>query len=69
MEQIIGSLVGKRIDINCGTNAIFRGENLGYSDGVLTLKDESGRTIYIDGSRVVAVSEVSDPSVRPGFIV
>jgi len=68
MEEIIRNLTGKKIDINCGHSALFRGENLGYSNGVLTLKDESGKTIFIDVARIVAVTEVSEASSRPGFI-
>ena len=68
MEEIIGNLTGKKIDVNCGNAAMFRGENLGYSNGVLTLKDDTGKTVYIDGARILAVSEVSDAASRPGFI-
>lgn len=68
MEEIIGSLIGKKIDVNCGSAAMFRGENLGYSNGVLELKDDLGKTVYINGSRILAVSEVSDAASRPGFI-
>jgi hypothetical protein len=68
MEEIIRNLTGKKIDVNCGHSALFRGENLGYSNGVLTVRDEYGKTIYIDGARIVAVTEVSDAATRPGFI-
>ena len=68
MEEIIGSLIGKKIDVNCGSAAMFRGENLGYSNGVLELKDDLGKTVYINGSRILAVTEVSDAASRPGFI-
>ena len=68
MQEVINKLIGKRIDVICGISAVFRGENVNYSDGILELKDETGRTVYIEGSRIVAVSEVTDPSVRPGFI-
>ena len=68
MEQLISSLAGKKIDVNCGAGALFRGENLGYENGVLSLKDEHGKTVYIDGSRILALSEVSDAASRPGFI-
>ena len=68
MEEIIRNLTGKKIDVNCGNAAVFRGENIGYSSGVLTLRDDFGKTVYIDGTRIVAVSEISDGSSRPGFI-
>ena len=68
MEEILGNLLGKRIDVNCGNAAMFRGENLGYSNGVLEIKDESGKTVYIEGTRILAVSEATDAASRPGFI-
>jgi len=68
MEEIIRGLSGKKIDVNCGNAAIFRGENLGYSNGILTIRDDWGKTVFIDGARIVAVSEVSDAASRPGFI-
>lgn len=67
MEEIIRTLTGKKIDVNCGNAAMFRGENVGYSNGVLTLKDDMGKTVYVDGTRIVAVSEVTDAAARPGF--
>lgn len=68
MEEIIRSLTGKKIDVNCGHSAIFRGENLGYANGVLTVKDETGKTVFIDAAKIIAVIEVSEASSRPGFI-
>ena len=68
MEETIGNLIGKKIDVNCGNAAMFRGENLGYSNGVLELKDDTGKTVYINGIRILAISEVSDSASRPGFI-
>lgn len=68
MEEIIRNLIGKKIDVNCGHSAIFRGENLGYAGGILTVKDETGKTVFIDATKVVAVIEVSEASGRPGFI-
>ena len=68
MEEIIRSLTGKKIDVNCGHSAVFRGENLGFANGVLTVKDETGKTVFIDAARIVAVTEVSEASGRPGFI-
>lgn len=67
MEKVLTELVGKKIDINCGTTA-FRGESVGYSDGVLRIRDDYDKVIFIESSKIVAVSEVSDASSRPGFI-
>jgi hypothetical protein len=68
MEEIIRSLTGKKIDVNCGHSSMFRGENLGFANGVLTVKDETGKTVFIDATKIVAVIEVSEASGRPGFI-
>ena len=68
MEEVIGNRIGKKVDVICGASAVFRGEGIGYSNGVLILKDETGRTVYIDGAKVLAISEVTDGGSRPGFI-
>lgn len=68
MEEVIGNLVGKKVDVICGAGAVFRGEGVGFSNGVLILKDETARTVYIDGTKVLAISEVTDAGSRPGFI-
>lgn len=68
MDQIIGELIGKKVDVNCGSGTVFRGENSGQSNGILTLTDEDGRRFYIDMSKIISISEVGETASKPGFI-
>ena len=67
MEKVINELVGKHIEVNCGSGVAFKGENLGSDVGVLTLECE-GKKLYIDVSKIIVINEASDASGRPGFI-
>lgn len=68
MENVLLGLVGKKIDVVCMGAVAQRGENRGAGGGVLTLLSDDGKTVYVAIATVVAVSEVSDASSRPGFI-
>ena len=68
MEELIKEMIGRKVDITCGTNAVYRGEVLEVSGGVARLKDEEDRTIYVSTDKISTVIEVSDSTHRPGFI-
>ena len=68
MEETFELLKGKRIDVHCGPSSIFRGVLEGFENGVLRLNDEDDKTFFISAGKVIAVSEVTDPSVKLGFI-
>lgn len=68
MENVLSALVGKKIDVVCMGAVSQRGENHGVSDSVLRIHDDEGKVVYISIGTIVAVSEVSDASSRPGFI-
>ena len=67
MEKILNDLLGKKINVNCG-NTAFRGENQGFYEGFLKLSDDSGDSLYIDPTKIVAVGEVVESVSRPGFL-
>ena len=69
MEAILTELQGKKVDINCGSNVMYRGEIVSVEGGILKLKNEDDRDIFIAIDKVAAVTECSDLSSRPGFIV
>ncbi len=68
MEEKLKQLRGKRIDVNCGAGAVFRGvvEDV---DNLLVLKDENDVIINISLKKIIAVTECVEPLTRPGFIV
>jgi hypothetical protein len=68
MEEIVKSLVGKTIDVNCSGASGFRGEALEADNGVLKLRDEDGAIFYIAVDKISAIGEVPNHHSRPGFI-
>ena len=68
MEELIRRLVGKKIDVSCGSGAILRGEVIDVRDGVLYLRDEDNKSAYVAIDKIATVYECSDSSSRPGFI-
>jgi hypothetical protein len=69
MEELLKQLMGKKIDITCGTNATFRGDVIDVKSGVLYLRDEDDKVAYVSIDKVAVVYEVKEPLSRPGFIV
>jgi hypothetical protein len=68
MEELLRSLVGKSIDVSHFGTGIFRGEVVEVSGGLVRLKDEQGRSIYVAIDKVTAISETDDSHSRPGFV-
>lgn len=68
MEDLLMSLVGKRLDLICGSAQAIRGEVIGISDGVVSIRDEEGRTGFVKLERISAVFEVKESGSRPGFL-
>jgi hypothetical protein len=68
MEELLGKLMGQKIDVFCGGASSLRGEVIKVRDGVLHLKDGDGNTCYITISKVIAVWEVKDKEHLPGFL-
>lgn len=69
MEKLLDELKSKKVDINCGSNAIYRGEVIESKDGILRLRNEEGEDVYVAIDKIAAIAECRDPSARPGFIV
>jgi hypothetical protein len=68
MEKLLNSLVGKIIDVGCGTTAMFRGQVEELKEGILFLRDEDDKLYYIAIDKIASISERSDSHSRPGFI-
>jgi hypothetical protein len=69
MESLLKELVGKKIDVNCGSNVAYRGEVISVDGGVLKLLNEDDQDVFIAVDKIAAVSERRDIGSRPGFIV
>ena len=69
MEELLKSLVGKKIDVNCGTAAMYRGEAIDVKSGILHLRNEDENDIFIAIERIAAMYDCKDVPSRPGLIV
>ena len=69
MEELLRQLLGKKIDVTCGTNAAFRGDVMDVKSGVLYLRDEDDKVAYVAIDKIAVVFEITDQHSRPGFIV
>ena len=69
MEELLRQMVGKKIDVTCGTNAAFRGDVVDVKNGVLHLRDEDDKVAYVAVDKIAVVFECKDTHSRPGFIV
>jgi Domain of unknown function (DUF6897) len=68
MEEFLTQLMGKRIDISCGSSAVVRGDVIAVKDGVLYLRDEDERVAYVAVEKIAIVWEVKEHPTRPGFV-
>ena len=68
MEDKLKVFKGKKLDVNCGSGAVFRGTVQDVDDGVLKIKDEMDVISHIAISKILAVTECSENATRPGFI-
>ena len=68
MEELLRQLLGKKIDVTCGTNATFNGDVVDVKTGVLYLRDEEGDVAYVAIDKIAVIYESKDQHSRPGFI-
>ncbi len=68
MEELLKHLLGKKIDVTCGTNATFRGDVVDVKSGVLYLRDEDGKVAYVSVDKIAVIYECKESQPRPGFI-
>lgn len=69
MEAILTEMTGKKVDVNCGSNVMYRGDIVSVEGGILKLQNEDHRDVFVAIDKIAAVTECSDQSSRPGFIV
>jgi hypothetical protein len=69
MEELLKQLLGKKIDVTCGTNATFRGDVVDVKSGVLYLRDEDDKVAYVGIDKIAVVYECKEEHVRPGFVI
>ncbi len=66
MEELLRQLLGKKIDVTCGTNAAFRGDVVDVKSGVLYLRDEEDKVAYVAVDKIAVIYECKDPAIASG---
>ena len=69
MEELLKQLMGKKVDVACGTNAAFRGDVIDVKNGVVYLRDEDDKVAYVAIDQIAVVFEIKEHLSRPGFVV
>jgi hypothetical protein len=67
MEEFLTQMMGKKVDVSCGTGASVRGEVVNVKDGILFLRDEE-KVAYVAVEKIAVVWEVTEHEVRTGFV-
>jgi len=68
MEELLKHLLGKNVDVTCGTNASFRGDVIDVKNGVLYLRDDEEKIAYVAIDKIAVIYECRDKEHRPGFL-
>lgn len=68
MEDFLIEMLGKRVDIACGEAAFIRGEIIAVKNGILHLRDEEQRNVYVAVNKIAAIWEVRENHQRPGLV-
>lgn len=69
MEEFLKQLMGKKIDVSCGTSAVVRGDVVDIKDGILYLRDDEDRIGYVVIDKIAFVWELNDSKHKAGFVL
>jgi hypothetical protein len=68
MEELLTQLMGKQIDVSCGTSAVVRGDVVDVKKGLLYLRDDEDKVTYVLIEKICYVWEVKDAEPKAGFV-
>lgn len=68
MQDVLSKLIGKKVDLYCGSASSLRGEVVKVEGGILHLNDSDQRMCFIAIDKIVAVWEAPDEEHRAGFV-
>ena len=68
MQDVLARLIGKKVDLHCGSASSLRGEVIRVEGSVLHLKDKDDKICFIAIDKIVAVWEVTDEDHQAGFV-
>ena len=69
MEEFLKQLMGKKLDVSCGTSAVVRGDVVDVKDGILYLRDDDERVAYVVIDKIAFVWEATDGDHKAGFVL
>ena len=68
MEAFLTQMMGKEIDVSCGTSAVVRGNVVVIKSGILYLRDDEEKVSYVVVDKIAFIWEVTDKEPRAGFM-
>ncbi|MGI8734713.1 MAG: MM0924 family protein [Pyrinomonadaceae bacterium] len=68
MQELLSKLIGKKVDLYCGSASSLRGEIIKVEGGVMHLKDSEEKMCFVAIDKIVAVWEADDEGHRAGFV-
>ena len=69
MQELLSTMIGRRLDVFCGGTASLRGEVVKVAGGVLHLRDEEDQTCYVAIERIAVVWEAREnEKPHAGFV-
>jgi len=68
MNEFLKQLMGKQIDVSCGTSATVRGDVIDIKDGILYLRDDEDRVAYVVIEKIAFIWEARDDEHKAGFV-
>ncbi|HEY3040309.1 MAG TPA: MM0924 family protein [Pyrinomonadaceae bacterium] len=68
MQELLASMIGKKIDVYCGGASSLRGEVVKLEEGVVHLQDSDGKTCFVAIDKIVVVWVAKDDEHRAGFV-
>jgi Domain of unknown function (DUF6897) len=68
MQDVLSRLIGKKVDLYCGSASSLRGEVIRVEGSVLHLKDKDEQLCYIAIDKIVAVWEADESDHKAGFV-
>jgi hypothetical protein len=68
MEEFLTQLMGKKVDVSCGTTATVRGDVIDVKQGILYMRDEEERVAYVVIEKIAFIWEIQDDETKAGFV-
>lgn len=68
MQELLSKLIGKKVDLYCGSSSSLRGEVIKVEGGVLHLNDSEHKMCFVAIDKIVAVWEAPDEEHQAGFV-